>query len=95
MSKETTYSDNNKKNTENTKDSVKDFIESGSKAISGDNIKEIASKIVDDISDFLDNKKYELGNAKSKCKEHIKNNPFLVVFASFVIGALLSLLFKK
>jgi len=98
MTQETTYN-NYKKNTENTKNSVKDFAddvaEAGNKAFSGNSVKEIASKIVDEITEFLAERKSEISGVKGKCKEHIKENPFIVVLGSLLGGILLGLLFRK
>ncbi len=101
MSKDTITSDYNnlKKNVSNTKDSAKDFAEGlaqeGAEAFSTGNIKEVASKIIDEITDFLENKKNDISGAKGKCKSHIKENPFLVVIGAFIVGAVIGLLFKK
>jgi hypothetical protein len=100
MSKETTNDYNNfKRNVENTKDSAKDLasdaVKAGADVLSGNNVKEVAAKIVDEITDFLENRKNDLIGVKGKYKDQIKENPFLIVLGALVAGALLGLLFRK
>ena len=60
-----------------------------------DNIKDITSKVLSDLGDFLKDRKCDIVDAKSKARNHIKENPFLVVAGAIVAGALLGFIFKK
>ncbi len=63
--------------------------------LSSENISQITLQLVNELGDFLQNKKDDIvsiGN-KSRCK--IKENPFIAVAGALAAGVLLGFIFKK
>ena len=63
--------------------------------LSSDHIKQLTSHLSEEIGDFLQNKKGEVLSAKNKCKNHIKESPFLALTGALAVGVLLGMVFKK
>ena len=64
-------------------------------ADSGKNIKQFSSKLAEELGQYFEDKKSDIVGMKCKCKNSIKENPFIAVFGALAIGALVGMICKK
>ena len=62
---------------------------------SGQDIKQFSSKVVEELSQYFEGKKDDISGMKCKCKNTIKENPFVAVASALAIGALVGMICKK
>ncbi len=70
-------------------------VKSAFSDLSNDGIKQLTSQLIEELSDFLESKKEDVVGAKNKCKNSIKDNPFIAIIGSLAVGALLGMILKK
>jgi ElaB/YqjD/DUF883 family membrane-anchored ribosome-binding protein len=104
MTKDEKYTQDNefnnlKREFGNIKDSVQKITKSKISDFSRENIKEVAFQIVDELNDFLGEKKDDLNHlvkkGKENCEKRIKSNPFTTILGAALIGALAGIIIKK
>lgn len=79
-------------NTDAVKDHVKQAAGAGVEALSSDNIKSIAGKLVDEFAEFLQDKKKD---ASCTLKSKYKENPFIATIGLIIVGAVIGCIFSK
>ncbi len=63
--------------------------------LTDDGITEITAQLVENLKEFLSDRKKDVLSGGNKCKSHIKENPFSTVVGALLIGAVLGFLLRK
>ncbi len=77
-------------NCEKTESATKELSE-----LSSENIKQITSHLINELSDFLGNKKENAIEAKNKILGCVKEHPLKVIAGTLALGAIIGLIYRR
>lgn len=79
---------------EDAKEAV-NHAKNAAKSLTGENVDDTVSQLVDGMKDFLNNRKSDVVNVKSKCRDHISDHPFSTILGAVLIGAIVGFILRK